>query len=108
NPELFPQGRVSPHLVSHVDFMPTLCSLLGVTNAQNYNFAGIDYSSLLLNPEAPAVQDYVLFTYDDINAGQEVDAPGGNGLIAPPNRIQMILTPDYKYARYYDGEGIAP
>ncbi len=108
NPELFPEGRESPHLVSHVDFMPTLCTLLGIPNAEQYDFAGVDYSSLILDPDAPAVQDYVLFTYDDINAGQSVEPDMTNGLIPPPNRIQMILDTDYKFARYYDGEGVEP
>lgn len=108
NPELFPEGRDCPHLVSHVDFIPTLCTLLGVPNADSYEFAGIDYSSMILDPGAPPVQDYVLFTYDDINAGQWVDEGEANGLIPPPNRIQMILDTEYKFARYYDGEGVEP
>ncbi len=106
NPGLFPTGRVSPHLVSHVDFLPTVCSLLGVPGAASYGFAGVDYSSLLLDSEAPAVQDYLLFTYDDINAGQSAAGGDGNGIVPPPNRIQMIREADYKYARYYDGLGI--
>ncbi len=107
NPELFPEGRECPHLVSHVDFMPTLCTLLGIPDPDQYEFAGIDYSSLILNPDAGPVQDYVLFTYDDINAGQSVEEGVTNGLIPPPNRIQMILDTEYKFARYYDGEGVA-
>lgn len=108
NPELFPVGRVSSHLVSHVDFIPTLCTLLGVPNGDNYEFSGVDYSSLLLDPDAPPVQDYVLFTYDDINAGQTTEGTDGNGIVPPPNRIQMIRDGDYKYARYFDGEGVVP
>lgn len=108
NPHLFPAGRVSPHLVSHVDLLPTVCSLLGVPDWPAYQFAGVDYSSLILDAGAPAVQDYVLFTYDDIYAGQSASDPDdGNGIVPPPNRIQMIRTATSKYARYYDGLGQA-
>ncbi len=108
NPELFPSGRVSPHLVSHVDFLPTVCALLNVPNWSAYHFAGVDYSSLLLDPAAPPVQEYLLFTYDDINAGQSAAGTDGNGIVPPPNRIQMIREADYKYARYFDGLGVEP
>jgi choline-sulfatase len=108
NPDLFPSARVSPHLVSHVDLLPTICSLLGVAAWQSYQFSGVDYSSLLLDPQAPAVQDYLLFTYDDINAGQSADGTDGNGILPPPNRIQMIHDAGYKYVRYFDGLGVAP
>lgn len=107
NPELFPEGRVCPHLVSHVDFLPTVCALLGVPDPASYAFAGVDYSSLVLDPAAPAVQDYVLFTFDDVNAGQSAEGTDGNGIVNPPNRLQMIRESDYKYVRYFDGEGIA-
>lgn len=107
NPELFPTGRVSHDLVSHVDFLPTLCNLLGVPDAANYEFAGVDYSSLILDPEAPPVQDYILFTFDDVNAGQSAEGTDGNGIVDPPNRIHMIREAHYKYARYFDGEGVA-
>lgn len=107
NPDLFPSGRVSPHLVSHVDLLPTICSLLGVPGWQSHGFAGVDYGALLLDPDAPAVQDHVLFTYDDIYAGQSADGTNGNGIVAPPNRIHMIREADYKYARYFDGLGSA-
>ncbi|EIQ01526.1 arylsulfatase A family protein [Opitutaceae bacterium TAV1] len=107
NPDLFPAGRVSPHLVSHVDLLPTICSLLGVPDWQSYPFAGVDYSSMILDPDAPAVQDYVLFTYDDIYAGQSADGTDGNGIVSAPNRIRMIREAGYKYALYYDGLGAA-
>ncbi len=108
NPELFPEGRVCPHLVSHVDFLPTVCALLGVPDPSSYQFAGVDYSSLILDPEAGPVQDYVLFTFDDVYAGQSSEGTDGNGIVNPPNRLQMIREAHYKYVRYYDGEGVAP
>lgn len=107
NPGLFPSGRTSSHLVSHVDLLPTLCALLGVPDWQSYEFAGADYSSLLLDPHAPPVQDYLLFSYDDIYAGQSAANSTGNGIVNPPNRIHMIREADYKYARYFDGLGVA-
>lgn len=105
NPEVFAAGRSSHHLVSHVDFLPTVCALLGVKDPQEYSFGGVDYSSLLLDADAPPAQDYILFTFDDIYAGQSMEGTGGNGIVDPPNRIQMIHDGTYKYARYFDGEG---
>ncbi len=107
NPELFPTGRVSHHLISHVDFLPTVCGLLSTQDPAQYQFSGVDYSSLLLDPEAPPVQDYVLFTFDDIYAGQSAEGSDGNGIVGPPNRLQMIRDANYKYVRYFDGSGKA-
>src|SRR5690606_20927530 len=82
------------------------CALLGVPNPEQYQFAGVDYSSVILDPEAPPVQDYILFTYDDVYAGQSAEGTDGNGIVSAPNRIHMIREADYKYARYFDGRGI--
>lgn len=106
NPLLYPTAQTNSAMVSHVDLLPTLCALTGVPNWTSKGFKGVDYSSLVLDPSSPPVQDYVLFTFDDIYAGtDETRSPGG--LVDPPNRIQMIRTADYKYARYYDGDGVA-
>lgn len=107
NPGLFPTARTSTDLVSHVDFLPTVCSLLGVPGWTGLGFAGVDYGSRILDAQAPAAQDYVLFTYDDIYAGQSSANGTDNGIVAPPNRIHMIREADYKYARYFDGLGQA-
>jgi arylsulfatase A-like enzyme len=107
NPELFPQPRSSDALVSHVDFLPTVCSLTGVPNWQAKGFQGVDYSSIILDASAPPVQDYVLFTFDDIYAGSDA-ATVPNGAVPPPNRLQSIRTADYKFTRYFDGEGVEP
>jgi len=102
NPDLFPTPRVSDALVTHVDLLPTLCALTGVPNWRSKGFEGVDYSSLLLNPQAPPVQDYVLFMSDDIYAGQNA-ATFPNGVAHPINRIQAIRTRDFKYVRYFGG-----
>ncbi|MFY8216082.1 MAG: sulfatase-like hydrolase/transferase [Chthoniobacterales bacterium] len=105
NPVAYPTGEVCEELVSHVDWLPTVCGLLGVPGWQQYQFAGIDYSSLIRHPDAGPVQEYILFTFDDIWSGQ--DAAGNpNGVVPPPNRIEMIFDKESKYARYFDGEGV--
>jgi choline-sulfatase len=63
----------------------------------------VDYSSLVLDPAAPPVQDHVVFTYDDLRCAQNVVQ-----LTLPPNRIVSIREERYKLARYYDGDGIEP
>ncbi len=107
NPELFPTPLSTDALVSHVDLLPTLCALTGVPDWQSKGFAGVDYSSIILNPlTALPVQNYVLFDYQDIYAASDA-ASFPNGAVPPPNCIQMIRTADYKYARYYDSAGVA-
>lgn len=107
NPIDFPTGRESSELVSHVDLLPTICSMLSVPGWEGYNFSGIDYSSLIQDAAALPVQDYILFTFDDIWAAQNADG-FPQGIVPPPNRIQMIRQKFYKYSRYYDGDGIQP
>ncbi len=107
NPVDYPPGtgQQCDQLVGHVDFLPTLCSMLGI-NPKQYHFEGTDYSSLIRNPSGPAVQDYILFTYDDIWCGQNA-AGLPDGLVDPPNRIRAVRQLDYVYAYYFDGEGVA-
>ena len=107
NPTLYPSAKTTDALVSHVDLLPTLCELTGVPNWQSKGFAGVDYSSIVLDPAAPPVQDYVLFAFDDIYASADA-ASAPNGAVPPPNRIRMIRNADFKYARYFDGAGQVP
>ncbi len=101
----FGQGQVCNQLVGHVDFLPTLCTMVGI-NPKQYRFSGVDYSSLIKSPgTAPAVQDYILFTYDDIWCGQNA-AGNPNGIVIAPNRIRAIRELDYAYAYYFDGQGV--
>ena len=107
NPTNYPfgSGQQCNQLVGHVDFLPTLCSMLGI-NPKQYRFSGTDYSSLISNPgTAPAVQDYILFTYDDIWCGQNAQG-NPNGIVPAPNRIRAIRELDYAYAYYFDGQGV--
>jgi arylsulfatase A-like enzyme len=100
NPKLFPKPRTSPALVSHVDFLPTLASLFGAPSSARADWTGRDYSRLVLDPKARAVQDYVLFTYDDFQAGQKSGPYTRN-----PNHITAIREVRWKLARYADPSG---
>ena len=57
-------------MVSHVDFLPTLASLVNAPRSARANWQGVDYSDHILERLAPPPQDYVVFTYDDYQAGQ--------------------------------------
>jgi arylsulfatase A-like enzyme len=98
NPKLFPTPQSTEALVSHVDFLPTLASLAGAPKSARANWQGVDYSKLVLKPKtAKPVQDYVVFTYDDIQSGQK------NGPYPkPPNHIISIREGRWKLAKYYD------
>lgn len=103
NPKLFPESRVSPALVSHVDFLPTLAGLFDAPESARSDWQGVDYSALILDPSAEDVQDYVVFTFDDVQSGQP------NGPYVPaPNHITSIREERYKLAKYYDADGIEP
>lgn len=104
NPELFGTARTSRQLVSHLDLLPTLATLVDAPeDARSEDWRGVDYSGLVLGSESSAVQDDVLFTYDDWQAGQ------ANGpYIRPPNHIVAVRERRWKVAKYYDAAGVQP
>jgi choline-sulfatase len=118
NPKYFKGGQKSDALVSLIDFLPTVASLYGATEdaIANYDLRGVDYSPIIrrasrkskLNHEKIEVQSSILYTYDDIYAGQDPrnSIPEGSwdhGIFPGPNRLQAVRTKDFKYARYYSG-----
>lgn len=103
NPKMFPNPRVSNALVSHVDFLPTLAGLYKAPSGDCSDWAGVDYSSLVLDRRAEPVQDYIVFTYDDYRSGQ-----ASNTYPRPLNHIVGIREARWKLAEYYDPTGANP
>jgi choline-sulfatase len=105
NPKRFPKKHVTNAMVSHVDFLPTMASLLGVPQEAREDWQGRDYSKVVRKPKKKkGPQKYVVFTYDDIQAGQVPPAP----MVPPPNHITSIREGRYKLAKYYDADGVEP
>lgn len=122
-------GRIKPGkssaVVSHVDFLPTLGGLLGVSDkkTERMQLSGVDYSSVIEGKKDRA-QKYTLFTFDDVyTAGDPSDVfPTASmdpaetwnyqgekqnpayGIFDNPNRIYMIQDEDFKLVRYYSAK----
>jgi choline-sulfatase len=104
SPRLFDGPRQTDALVSHVDFLPTIASLFNAPEHARADWQGVDYSATVLHPSAaPSPQDYVVFTWDDWQAGQP-NPP----YLPPPNHIVSIREGRYKLAKYYDVDGNVP
>ena len=104
NPRLFKKAQTSDALVSHVDFLPTLASLIGAPAAARDAWQGIDYSDQILGrnrrerrrttPSSP--------TTTGSPASRKGPYPQA------PNHIVSIRERRYKLARYYDVAGKVP
>src|SRR5439155_13645794 len=70
NPLLYRKPHSVKGLVSHVDFLPTLASLLDAPATARADWQGIDYSTTVLDAQESFIQDYIVFTYDDFQSGQ--------------------------------------
>jgi arylsulfatase A-like enzyme len=103
NPRLFPRPEKNRSIVSHVDFLPTLASLLDVPAHARADWQGVDYSGQILRRSARPPQTYTVFTYDDWQSGQATGP-----YPKPPNHIVSIREHRYKIARYYDADGKVP
>jgi arylsulfatase A-like enzyme len=104
NPELFGTGRTSHQMVSHVDLLPTLASLVDApSEARSPEWRGVDYADHVLGTGTGPTQDRVVFTYDDTLAGQNRPP-----YVKPPNHIVAIREKRWKLAKYYDAAGEVP
>lgn len=98
NPRLFPKSATNDSLVSHVDFLPTLASLVAAPVEARDSWEGVDYSDQILSRKpTKKPQNYTVFTYDDFQSGQ-ASPPYPD----PPNHIASIRERRWKLARYYD------
>lgn len=104
NPELFGSRRTSHQMVSHVDLLPTLASLVDAPQeARNPDWRGVDYADHVLGTASGPTQDRVVFTYDDTYAGQK-NPP----YVKPPNHVVAIRERRWKLAKYFDAAGEVP
>jgi choline-sulfatase len=103
NPRLWSRPQTSPVMVSHVDLLPTLASLVDAPASARARWQGVDYSDHVLQRLAPPAQDYVVFTYDDIQVGQSSPP-----YVRPPQHIVSLRERDWKIAEYYDANGNVP
>jgi choline-sulfatase len=103
NPRLFKKAQTTDALVSHVDFLPTLASLVNAPASARTSWQGVDYSDQILSRSPKPSQSYTVFTYDDFQSGQ---AKGPYP--RPPNHVVSIREQRYKLARYYDVNGKVP
>lgn len=104
NPVLYQREYRSEELASLIDIVPTLAGLLNKVAIDNDlhfqvippdNIKGADLSPVLVQPTTnPGIQESVMFTYDDVRAGQAAPMPAAN-------RIRCIRTHKWKYARYF-------
>ena len=104
NPRLFPKAQTTDALVSHVDFLPTLASLVEAPSSGiDPSWQGVDYSDQILSHSPKPPQSYTVFTYDDYQSGQ-----ASGPYPKPPNHVVSIREQRYKLARYYDANGKVP
>ena len=118
NPYYFKGGQTTDALVSAVDFLPTALNFLNIDRdvIDAADLRGVDYSRILRKANKSDqkslnnvdVQDSILYTYDDIYAGQNphysADQNYVHGLLPANNRLQALRSKDFKYVRYFSGD----
>ncbi len=97
NPRLYPEPRETEALYNHLDLLPTILDLAGVTNPNSYAI-GKSVVPVIKSP-ATQVQDHLLFSFDD-RFYLPSAFPGGH--------IRAMVEGDWTYAVYFglDGSGL--
>jgi len=85
--------KSSKELATLVDIVPTICDILNI--APPSDVRGV---SLLPIVNGEAVQDEILFTFDDTKSG----SPSLPSSVKTSNRLRTIRTKDYKFTYYFD------
>lgn len=103
NPAMFGQSYQSTTQASLIDMMPTLASVLNVPAPSGLR--GKDLSPIVNDPANGSIgDDTILFTFDDVKAGSVDVASAVNAA----NRIRCIVTPEWKFARYFHADNSYP
>lgn len=109
HPAAFPAPVQTPALASLIDLMPTIATMAGVANRSAWTFMGKDLMPIIndaiQNPGNPTVtvQENTLYTFDDETAGAE----NGQSIVTQPNHIRCLREARWKYAIYFDPNGVA-
>jgi len=107
NPKLYPRPLQSDALVSHVDMVPTLATLMGTPPAlvAAAGWQGVSYADAVVQPERfTTPQDEIVFLFDDFQFGQ----PAYPGFPGPQTHIVALVEARWKFAMYYDPKGVYP
>lgn len=97
NPVMFSEGKKSMELASLIDIIPTLADILGIDPPSNAR--GVSLVPVM--EENKAVQDAILFTFDDTKSGS-ASLPSS---VMATNRLRTIRTKEWKYTYYFDALG---
>ena len=73
-PSHIPAGTVNNHILSAIDFLPTIARLCGIEPRPDITIDGVDFSALITDPKTPPVRK-VFFYYrmNDLEAVREGD-----------------------------------
>lgn len=114
NAKLFPEPQTTDAYGALIDLMPTIAALANVSNRDRWFFSGQDLTPIVEEPTT-SVQNEILFTFDDQDAGQAdgiPNTPQGQPMVSQPNHIRCLIANDpdgeWKYARYFDPAGVEP
>ena len=97
NPKLYPEPLETSAFYDHLDLLPTILDLAGVTDPESY---GIGRSIVpVMRDPSQSVQDHTIFSFDD-RFFLPASTPGGH--------IRAMREGDWTYAVYFglDGSGL--